>query len=344
MSVEERLRAALEAEADTVDVDLHRLYADTLSRRTAAPRRRRGPALLLAACVLLVAGTAATGGWLAGLGPGRVGGVATGDRDRVHVDASFTCPQQRTWRFERGRVMGDDGFVPDLSDGPAAMARMVGAPTHALEVRGDSATLRLGNSDGSLASRSDFVRGEDGWVPTGALTCRGDGGPLVESPSGAVDRLAPRPATPGAVGERRLRARDVGRGARLLDRRGYYDVAGLLHDRELWAAPCGRQVCLRAGVRDAFVADEVSRGVPPTDATSMFLPPDDMVGIRPPYAFVVVHEPGATVGWLDRAGARHDAQLVDGTWYVLAPYDDLAGVVVEPASGEPRSWRLEEMR
>jgi hypothetical protein len=344
MTVEERLRVALSDEADALDVDLLRLHAETRARGASAPPPRRGPALLVAACVLLVAGTAVAGALLAGLGPGRRTDLATDRPDRAPVDTSFTCAHQRTWRFEEGRAVGDDGFVPDLAEGPAAMARLVGAPRYELTVHQDTATLRLGNTDGTLASRSDFVRGPDGWLPVRALTCQGDGTPLVGGRGGTADRLAVRPSTPGAADDPPLSAGDVGRGATLLDRRGYYDVSGLLHDRTVWAAPCGRKVCVRAGVRDSYVAADVAPGVPPTDLTSVFLPPDDMVGIAPPYAFVVVAEAGATVTWRDTAGTQHDAQPVEGTWYVLAPYDDLEEVVVEPRDGAPRAWVLDEMR
>jgi hypothetical protein len=344
MTVEEHLRDALSAEADALDVDLLRLHAETWERSAPRSRARRGPALLVAACVLLVAGTAVTGALLTGLGPGRHADLVTDRPDRAHVDTSFTCADQRTWRFEDGRSVGDDGFVPDLTGGPAAMARSVGAPRYALDVDQDTATLRLGNTDGTLASRSDFARGPDGWLPVRALTCQGDGSPLVEGPGGDADRLAVRPGTPGAADDPPLRAGDVGPDARLLDRRGYHDVSGLLHDRTVWAAPCGRRLCLQAGVRDARVTTEVPPGIPPTDATTVFLPPDDMVGIAPPYALVVVHDRDAAVTWRDTAGTEQDAQQIDGTWFVLAPHDALAEVVVRPPGGEPRGWTLDEMR
>jgi hypothetical protein len=344
MNVEERLRDALSEQADALDVDLLRMHAEIRARGTAVSPPRRRPNLLVAACLLLVAGTAVAGAWLAGVGPGHLTDPATDRSQRGHVDSSFSCVHQRTWRFEEGRAIGGDGFVPDLADGPAAMARLVGAARYDLAVHEDEATLRLGNSDGTLASRSHFVRGPDGWVPVRALTCRGDGSPLVDGPGGDADRLLSRPATPGAAQDRPLRLRDVGDGARLLDSRGYYDVSGLVHDRALWAGPCGRKLCVRAGVRDSYVAADVTPGVRPTDLTSVFLPPDDMVGIAPPYAFVVVAAADATVTWRDTSGTSHEAKQVDDAWYVLAPFDELAEVVVRPPGGEPRGWTLDEMR
>jgi hypothetical protein len=344
MNVEERLRGALSEQADALDVDLLRMHAEIRARGAAASPSRRRPNLLVAACLLLVAGTAMAGAWLAGIGPGRLADPATDRSQRAHVDTSFTCAQQRTWRFEEGLSVGDDGFVPDLADGPAAMARLVGAAHYDLAVHDDEATLRLGNDDGTLASRSHFVRGPDGWVPVRALTCQGDGSPLVDGPGGDADRLVGRPATPGAAPARPLRPTDVGTGARLLDSRGYYDVSGLVHDRTLWAGPCGRKLCVWAGVRDSYVTADVSPGVPPTDLTSVFLPPDDLVGITPPYAFVVVGAVDAAVTWRDTSGTSHEAQQVDDAWYVLAPYDELAEVVVQPPGGERRGWTLDEMR
>lgn len=341
MSVEELLRTALAEEADARDVDLHRLHAETVARRVDAAPPRRGAGLLIAACLLLVAGTAVAGAWLAGLGLGRGADVATDTPDEGHVDTSFTCARQRTWPFEDGRVVGDDGFVPDLSQGPATMARLVRAPRYVLEVEGDTATLRLGNADGSLASRSRFVRGDGGWVPVEALTCAGDGSPLLTGTT-EPDRLTDRPPTPGALDERPLTGKQPG--SVLVDRRGFYDVSGLLHDRTVWATPCGRKLCVRAGVRDSYAIAEVAPGTPPSDLSTAFLPPDDMVGIAPPYAFVVVHQPDATVTWRDTAGTVHEAQRIGDAWYVLAPHDTLAEVVVQPRGGEPRGWTLDEMR
>ena len=344
MNVEERLRDALSEQADALDVDLLRMHAEIRARGTAASPPRRRPDLLVAASLLLVAGTAVAGVLLAGLWPGgRLTDPATDRPQRAHVDSSFSCDHQRAWRFENGRAVGDDGFVPDLANGPEAMARLVGAPRYDLAVHEDEATLRLGNDDGTLASRSRFVRGPDGWEPVRALTCQGDGSPLVDGPGGDADRLVSRPATPGAH-DRPLRPRDVGAGARLLDSRGYYDVSGLVHDRTLWAGPCGRKLCVRAGLRDSYVAADVTPGVRPTNLTSMFLPPDDMVGTAPPYAFVVVAADDTTVTWRDTSGTSHEAERVDDVWYVLAPFEELAEVVVEPPDGEPRGWTLDEMR
>jgi hypothetical protein len=343
MSVEERLRQVLAAEADAQPVDLQRLHAGSLERRAATRPRQRGAALIVAACLVLVAGAALGGSLLlVGVAPGPADRAGTTEQE--HVDTIFSCEHQREHRFEDGRPAdGDDAFVPDLGDGAAAMARSVGAPRYVLEVHGDTATLRLGNADGTLSSRSELVRGDDGWVPVRALVCWGDGSPLVEGPgAGDADRLAVRGAT--AVGEDSpLRARDVGPGARLLDRRGYYDASGLLHTRTIWAAPCGQKLCVRAGVRDSYVAADVAPGTPPSDLTSLFLPPDDMVGIDPPYAFVVVRDADA-VTWRDVEGRTHAAARVGDDWFVLAPYADLADVVVQPRGGEPRGWTLDEMR
>lgn len=121
-------------------------------------------------------------------------------------------------------------------------------------------------------------------------------------------------------------------------------MSGLVHDRTLWAGPCGRKLCVRAGLRDSYVAADVTPGVRPTNLTSMFLPPDDMVGTAPPYAFVVVAADDTTVTWRDTSGTSHEAERVDDVWYVLAPFDELAEVVVQPPDGEPRGWTLDEMR
>ena len=68
-----------------------------------------------------------------------------------------------------------------------------------------------------------------------------------------------------------------------------------------------------------------------------------MVGIDPPYAFVVVRDADA-VTWRDVEGRTHEAARIGDDWFVLAPYTDLADVEVQPRGGEPRGWTLDEMR
>ena len=193
MSTEERLSTALHEQADGIDVDVARLHAATRSRLPRSRSPRHGvwlrPAVAVVAVLAVVAGVAAVvrGGddprGVAPAGTSKAGGVAT----------AFTCPGQ-VFVDDQGREV-DDSFLPSLARGPRAAADAAGAPRYSYVRQRDKATLRLGNSDGSLASTSGFERVGDAWELRTTTKCAGmDHGILV--PVRDPLRLGARDADP----------------------------------------------------------------------------------------------------------------------------------------------------
>lgn len=295
MSVEERLARALHEEADAVDVDVQRLHARTRSR---LDTRRASPAwvplLAVAAVLLVVAG----GLVLDRLGDAvRTVGSAAGRRGGVAE--AFTCPRQVTVD-DAGRKR-DDSFLPSLAHGPAAAADELGAPRYAYDETGDRATLRLGNADGSLAGTARFARTGDRWHLVSTTKCAGeDGGILV--PEAQPLRLGRRDATPYPA---RGMTDQPGR-AVLVDDRSYYDTAGLVHHRTMWASPCEAGICLSAGRPTSYISwtPDHPHGLVPEDVTAVLLPPDDAVGRPNPYALWVVMDPDGSVSDVHGTSAR----------------------------------------
>lgn len=340
MRLEERLTRELHDEADAHAVDLTRLYAgtrDRIAEQAAAPRNRSWarPALR-AAAVAAGLGVVVSAGVL---------GVRTVDRgepaaqmSEEGVNGLFECPRQRTIPFDGST--DDDGFVPSLDDGPAAMARLVQAPTYELAIDGERAVLLLGNADRTLASRSTFARAGDRWEPLTATVCSGE--PSILVPVEGAGVLGDHGGPP-VDQQRALEATDLGPGAVRVDDRAYYDASGLVHRRSIWVEPCGVRLCVSAGRDDSYARTVVKGGTRPTDLTPVFLPADDMVGQQPPFALVGVHDPEGevtAVSWTSRDGRTttvppsREQGWAGQHWLVLAPYDDLAGVTVATAAGE----------
>lgn len=339
MSVEERLSRALHDEADTVDVDVQRLYVRTWARLDAGtpPRPRASrtwvPLLAVAAVLVVVAG---------GLALDRLGDAVrtigpAGDSRRGEVASTFTCPRQVTVD-DAGRRQ-DDSFLPSLERGAGAAADELGAPRYAYDETGDRATLRLGNADGSLASRARFARAGGRWDLVTTTRCAGeDGGILV--PEAQPLRLGGRDATPYPA---RGMTDQPGR-AVLVDDRSYYDTAGLVHHRTMWASPCDEGICLSAGRPTSYISwtPDHPRGLVPEDVTAVLLPPDDAVGRPNPYVLWMVMDPDGSVldvhGTCTR-GIRTAAVRVAGEgwpgrlYLLLQRRDALDAVVVRTASG-----------
>lgn len=339
MSVEERLARALHDEVDTLDVDVQRLHARTRSRLgtrpPASPRPSRTwvPLLAVAAVLLVVAG---------GLALNRLGDTVrtigpAGDSHRGGVAAAFTCPRQITVD-DAGRKR-DDSFLPSLDQGAAAAADFERAPRYDYDETGDRATLRLGNADGSLASTANFARTSDGWDLITTTKCAGEGGGILV-PEADPLRLGRRDFSPyPARGMTEQPDKAV-----LVDDRGYYDVAGLVHHRTMWASPCEGDTCLSAGRPTSHViwTPDHPRGLVPEDLTTVLLPPDDSVGRPNPYAFWAVLDPDGSVvdvhGTSSR-GIRTDAVRIEGPgwkgrlYLLLQRKDALDTVVVRTANG-----------
>jgi hypothetical protein len=337
MSVEDRVTRALHDEAGRVDVDVPRLHAATLAR-TSQRRRRRwtGPVVAAAALLLVVAGIAAGPRLLEAALPHLLAPVTTSKAGGV--SAEFTCP--RTVTVDRQGRRTDDSFLPGLRGGPAYAADQEGAPRYAYTSSGDRAVLRLGNADGTLASTATFRRDGIGWDLVSTTKCAGEDGSILVPEDNPL-RLGQRAATPyppdDMVGS--------GDGAVLVDDRSYYDVAGLVRHRTMWAAPCGASLCLASGKPTSMVTAQLRDGARPVaeDLSSMFLPPDDSVGRKNPYGFWVVYDPQRTyTGVAARNAEGHrtvDAVRIGGpdwsgqAFALLAPKRSVADVVVDTPDG-----------
>ena len=342
MNIEERVARELQREADRVTVDVTALHAATRDRieaRDHVPAARRGRALpLLAAAVVLLVVVLGAGSALL-LHPGTSSADHSATSPAGGVETTFSCEHRTTIDFTRPQT--DDAFVPTLEDGPAVFARTVQAPRWSYAVDGDTATLRLGNADGSLASRTTFARTSGAFEPRKAELCSGVDGGIVDPGRGGVT-LGHRGAD--AYGPSGM-VDDPDR-AVLVDDRPYYDASGFRRHRSLWASPCGRALCLAAGRPRSYVAARVrlDSGHPAVqDLTDVFLPPDDLVGKKQPLGLWVVYDPDRTVTDVyarDASGHRVvDARRVAGpgwtgpAYFVLAGKAQVVDVAVESPDG-----------
>ena len=299
MNIEERLTRALGDEAEQVDADVARMYAETM-HRLAEPRVRRTgellwPLVVTVAVLALLVGSVAIirHGGLRLIGPAgtsKVGGVST----------SFTCGGQISVGDAAGRKQ-DDSFLPSLDRGPQDAADAAGAPRYSYVENGDAATLRLGNADGSLASVSTFRRSSAGWELVTTTKCAADDGGILV-PGDRPLRLGTRETTPYPAGSWIRNPTS----AVLVDDRSTYDVAGLARHRTMWASQCGRRICLVDGTPTGFVSTEVKAAKAPADITSLLLEPDSMVGRTPSLVLWVVYD-------ADRSVPSVEMRLRDGT-------------------------------
>ncbi|MGZ4535664.1 MAG: hypothetical protein ACXVXE_08970, partial [Nocardioidaceae bacterium] len=114
---------------------------------------------------------------------------------------------------------------------------------YTLTTHGGTATYRLGNADGTLASVSRFRSVDGQWRPVTATRCVGaSGSALVPAPRlGTLGRhgFTPWPTT-AFFGRSTY-------GAVLVDDRAHYDPAGLVRHLSVYAEPCGHDICLVSG-------------------------------------------------------------------------------------------------
>lgn len=344
MSVEERVARALRDEADRIDVDVVGLHAATRDRLRPRPgnRLRSAPALAAAVAVALVlVGGVTFTTVLREVGVGVLDAM-TGTSEKGGVASDFTCP--RTVTVDDAGRRSDDSFLPDIGAGPRHAADAEGAPRYEYSSSGDRAVLRLGNADGTLASTATFRRRGGGWDLVTTTKCAGAHGSILV-PERDPLRLGRRAATPYPGREM------VGAEAVLVDDRSYYDVAGLVHHRSMWAAPCNESLCLASGKPTSMVAGEAA---PPRgkhtrvrDISSMFLPPDDMVGRKNPFRVWVVYDPARrdTGVWARSASGDRvaEAKRITGpgwrgqAFLLLAPAGAVTEVVVDTPDGSESS-------
>lgn len=334
MTVEERVSRALREQAETVDVDVARLHAATVrATRHRRPRPRRGAVVLLLTTVVALAAAVLGAAML--IQGSRTEVPSDPVPDRTSVARAFTCPRQITVDDAGRRV--DDSFLPSLRGGPAAAATEVGAPRYGYSEAGRTATLRLGNSDGSLASLSTFRRTGDGWDLITTRKCAAaDGG--VQVPGAGNGRLGVHESTPYPADDM-VENPDQ---AVLIDDRSSYDVAGLVRHRSMWVSPCGRSLCLASGTPTAMLMDTVRADGLPRDVSSMLVDPDDSEGRPKPWGLWIVADPGRTVVGVHattRAGreveaVRHRGPRWSGQVYVvLARAETVATLTVQQVEG-----------
>jgi hypothetical protein len=254
------------------------------------------------------------------------------------VASAFTCP--RTVSVDDAGRRTDDSFLPDIDAGPRHAADAEGTPRYDYSSSGNRALLRLGNADGTLASTATFRRHGGEWDLVTTTKCAGAGGSILV-PERDPLRLGRRATTP-YPGEEMVGAQAV-----LVDDRSYYDVAGLVHHRSMWAAPCNQSLCLASGKPTSMVLDRVPppRGASTEveDISSMFLPPDDMVGRKNPFRTWVVYDPERrdTLVWGRSASGERvaEAKRITGprwsgqAFVLLAPAGAVADVVVDTRDG-----------
>lgn len=355
MTIEDRVGRALTEEAVAREVDLQALYADTLARAAEessaqAPVRHRGrrwvaPAVV-AATVLGVLGVSLTQ---------TIGGIdldlalPSGGTAVEGVDEQFSCPTRETYDWTRPETVTDDYYVASLRGGPRQQADTWRAPRYSYQEDGDTAFLRFGNRDGTLATLSEFHRVEGEWTRWSTEFCASPGSmglPLDDELT--LGRRAGAPYPVNALGGR-------AGPALLIDDREFYDGIGLVRHRSIWAEPCGEQMCFSAiHDRTSMVTTQTTARDEgrPRDLSDVFWPPDEMVGRTNPYAFYVLHDPDDEIRELrgeDEDGTVRVSQaFTDSSWpgrlhALLVPASSVASVTVAPREGAPRTHRPEDL-
>lgn len=250
----------------------------------------------------------------------------------------FTCPSTIPYDFGAG----DSALESAALDGPRAFADAMGAARFEL-VGGPQATvLRLGNEDGSLASLNTMHRTEQSWVLDDMTACDGRDNMLVPAPNHGelgVHGSEPWPS------EEVLGGRPQ---AVLVDDRAYYNAAGVVRHRSLYAFRCGEDVCFAASDGTDVTAEFVRGDTVPKDLTPVFLPDHPLQDQPPPYSFLAVYDPDeqvTRVAWEPSRGGMLTwvDPMDDGAWpgnlfLVLAPHDPDGTVLVYPRDGGVRAY------
>jgi hypothetical protein len=272
------------------------------------------------------------------VGPDDGRGVNRASNGRV-ADV-FTCPSTIPYNFGSGESPLQGAALA----GPRAFADALGASRFELVGGPEATVLRLGNADGSLASLNTLHERPDGWVLDDMTACDGGDSMLVPTPdAGLLGQHADEPWPIESV------AGDQP-GAVLLDDREFYNPAGVVGHRSLYAYPCGEDLCLAASDGEGAEGDVLTAGTTPTDLTDVFLPDEPLRDRDPPFVLLGVYDRDEEldrVAWQGPAtrGPRR-AEAVDGPGWTgrllvaLAPYDavadEAASVTVHPRDGDPQ--------
>ncbi len=325
--IEDWLRDALAEEADATSVDALRMRDELTDRLEVRPRRRR-VLPLVAAAVLVTGGLA-------------VGFQTLGDDDDLaepaskgEVDSEFSCHDT-----EQVDLSGkQDEFLPDLTRAtPAELAREYNAPRWEFEEDGDTASLRLGNADGTLGSETRYERSHDEWRMLSSEAC-GSGSP--ETPTPASLRLGTHGPEPWPAAD----ALSIGQPSRnsvLVDDRAVYDYSGLvMRHRSIYIEPCGLAICYAVGQPDSSVTGRMpvfsGRAEGFIGEICSFYLPDDMVGRESPYRLIAAWDAlGTSTRFVvdgNGSGPRGGAPPIEGVrfsdpswgpqevWLALVPY------------------------
>jgi hypothetical protein len=273
--IEDQLRAALHEAADARTVDVLRMREE-LNDRLGPPTRRPRRLAALAAAAVLVGGAVVGVQALRGDGDGRTVAPAGG------VDPRFSCAHTAHVDLSGGQ----DEFVPELvGRTPAEVAREYDAPRWEFVEDGATATLLLGNADGTLGSETRYELGDGEWRMHSSVAC--DNGtpaaPTADALALALHGSEPWPAR-GA-----LSVGEGGTASVLVDDRPVYDYSGLVtRHRSIYMAPCRTRLCFGVGQPDSSVVDRMqTRDVGVLGTMCSFFQPDDLVGRTSPYALLV---------------------------------------------------------
>ena len=226
--------------------------------------------------------------------------------DSGAVSDDFTCPAQHTIDFASDDQ--DEFLAGELDElgGPRKFAKEYDAPRYEFVGAGDTATLRLGNADGSLGSITTYRKTGDGWEPVTAQVCTGAGG-SPGSPTAEELRLGQHGIEPWPRDE--MLSGDEIRTGVFIDDRPTYNYAGIIDThRSIWVTPCGNRMCWNSGRPDSSVFAHWPPDDRPAvrDVSGIFFVPDDMVGRVNPFGMWAVY---------DRQGAVESlaVTLRDGT-------------------------------
>jgi hypothetical protein len=258
------------------------------------------------------------------------------------VATRFFCPHRSTVRFDP--VAKDLSFVPSLEHGPRWFAAQMEAPRFAFQVNGDTATLRLGNADGSLGSISTFSRADGQWKVVQATKCVN--GPFLAGDSqqtGAQSSPLPSPDP---------RVMETSRGCSaptFVHGHAYYDTAGLLRHEWTYAAGCpdGKVRLAMVTTQGSAAAVTVSSlpGLKPVDVSRLPFAADLGPGRR--VGLWVLYDARHAVAGLSAelsTGQSLPAEAVDlrkhsGTLFlVLAPRDQVEQLTVHPVQGAATTY------
>jgi hypothetical protein len=348
MTVEDLLTRALNAEAESREVDLPALHRDVRERLPELPRRRRRPLLAVAAVGALVTGTAVTA-----LVTSPEDSTIDGDQADGRLASEFTCPVVNDIDFA---TTEDDGFLPDLAGGQSAeeVARQEHAPRFEFTTAGDTATLRLGNADGSLGSVTTYAMVGGVWQMRTARVCAG-AGDLPLAPVAGAMRLGEHGAEPWPA--ERLDVGVAGLPAGFVDDRPSYNLAGVIEGhRSMYVEPCARDGwCWVAGEPDSYlrtgrIPPSIQSGRP-HDVSVLLVDPDMMVGRENPFGVWAydVDQPGDFSALLRDGTVVPAKEVTQPEWrgrrvlVVLALRSEVLTLQFAAAGGEVMTWEPGEL-